>query len=64
MMFNKKFNIILRLTNMGQMHQVGLYLNDLNKFDGSAEMLVTELQHHDQLQKAFETVREIILSNA
>ena len=35
---------------------VGLYLNDLNKFDGSAEMLVTELQHHAQLQKAFEAV--------
>ena len=41
---------------MGEMQQVGLYLNDLNKFDGSAEMLVTELQHHSQLQKAFNAV--------
>ena len=41
---------------MDEMQQVGLYLNDLNKFDGSAEMLVTELQHHSQLQKAFNAV--------
>jgi hypothetical protein len=31
-------------------------LNDLNKFDGSAEMLVTEMQHNDKLQKAFDAV--------
>jgi hypothetical protein len=41
---------------MDQLHEIGLYLNDLNKFDGSAEMLVTELQHGDQLQKAFDAV--------
>jgi hypothetical protein len=28
-----------RLTNMDEMQKIGLYLNDLNKFDGSAEML-------------------------
>lgn len=39
------------------MKSVGLYLNDLNKFDGSAEMLVVEEQHHQQLQKAFVAVR-------
>lgn len=45
---------------MEQMSKVGLYLNDLNKFDGSAEILVTELQHNSQLQKAFETVNKLI----
>lgn len=42
------------------MSKFGLYLNDLNKFDGSAEMLVTEMQHQAQLQKAYETVDFLI----
>ena len=41
---------------MAQLKDIGLYLNDLNKFDGSAEMLVTDLQHSDKLQKAFDLV--------
>jgi hypothetical protein len=45
---------------MDQLHEIGLYLNDLNKFDGSAEMLVTELQHGDQLQKAFDAVNSYL----
>jgi hypothetical protein len=42
---------------MEEMQRVGLYLNDLNKFDGSAEWLVTEMQNNSKLQKAFEAVR-------
>ena len=45
---------------MEEMSKFGLYLNDLNKFDGSAEMLVTEMQHQAQLQKAYETVDFLI----
>lgn len=41
---------------MDHLSEVGLYLTDLNRFDGSAEMLVTEMQHNSQLQKAFEMV--------
>jgi len=41
---------------MEEMQNVGLYLNDLNKFDGSAEWLVTEMQNNSKLQKAFEAV--------
>ena len=41
---------------MEELANVGLYLNDLNKFDGSAEMMVTELQHSTQLQKQFAAV--------
>ncbi|RNA21511.1 soluble guanylate cyclase 88E-like isoform X1 [Brachionus plicatilis] len=43
------------INDMEEMSKFGLYLNDLNKFDGSAEMLVTEMQHEAQLQKAYET---------
>jgi hypothetical protein len=45
------------LSSMEEMQKVGLYLNDLNKFDGSAEWLVTEMQNNSKLQKAFEAVR-------
>ena len=48
---------------MHELHDIGLYLNDLNKFDGSAEMLVTELQHNDQLQKAFDAVSNFLSNN-
>jgi guanylate cyclase len=41
---------------MEQLQEIGLYLNDLNKFDGSAEILVTELQHSDQLTVALNAV--------
>lgn len=41
---------------MDEMFQLGLFINDLSKFDGSSEMLITETEHNNQLQKAFETV--------
>jgi hypothetical protein len=41
---------------MEQLQEIGLYLNDLNRFDGSAEILVTELQHSDQLNFALNAV--------
>lgn len=43
------------LNSLEDLNSVGLYLNDLNKFDGSGEMLVVEEQHNRQLQKAFQT---------
>lgn len=46
---------------MEQLEEIGLYLNDLNKYDGTAEMLVTELQHSDQLRKAFDAVNTFFL---
>ena len=36
------------------MNKLGLYLNDLNAFDGSSEMIVTEMQYLNVLQKAVE----------
>ena len=44
---------------MDQMHKIGLYLNDLNRYDGSGEMLVTELQHNKHLQSAFDAVSQL-----
>jgi hypothetical protein len=41
---------------MAQLKEIGLYLNDLNKYDGTPEILVTELQHSDQLQVALDAV--------
>lgn len=43
------------------MANVGLYLNDLNRFDGSGEMLVIEEQHNQQLQKAFVAVNNLLI---
>ena len=45
------------------MANVGLYLNDLNRFDGSGEMLVIEEQHNQQLQKAFVAVNNLNLNH-
>ena len=42
------------------MPKVGLYLNDLNNFDSSAEILVTQMQHNFELKKAFVAVGLII----
>jgi len=38
---------------MEDMPEIGLYLNDLNNFDSSAEILVTEMQKNFELSKAF-----------
>jgi len=42
-----------------EMLSIGLFLNDLNLYDGSSEILVTGTQHARQLQNAIEKVREI-----
>jgi hypothetical protein len=42
-----------------EMLSIGLFLNDLNFYDGSSEILVTGTQHARQLQNAIEKVREI-----
>jgi hypothetical protein len=49
-----------RLKSVDEMCELGLFLNDLNSFDGTCEMLVTELQHNNQLQKAIEKVSKEI----
>lgn len=36
------------------MSKLGLYLNDLNVFDGSSEMIITEMQYLAVLQKAID----------
>ncbi len=41
------------INNMEDMPEIGLYLNDLNNFDSSAEILVTEMQKNFELSKAF-----------
>ena len=41
---------------MEEMRDIGIYLSDLNKFDGSAEMMVTEMLNTDNLKKNFEEV--------
>lgn len=51
-----KFIFSSRLNSLEDMTNVGLYINDLNRFDGSGEMLIVEEQHNQQLEKAFQTV--------
>ncbi len=41
---------------MKNLSDTGLFLTDLNQFDGGAEILVTDLQHSEVLSKAFEAV--------
>jgi hypothetical protein len=47
-----------RLTTVEEMLSIGLYLNDLNFYDGSSEILISGIQHAKQLQTAIEKVRE------
>ena len=54
--FCSNFGQLFSLNRIEKLQEIGLYLNDLNKFDCSAEILVTELQHNDQLQKAIDVV--------
>jgi hypothetical protein len=42
------------------MLSVGLFLNDLNFYDGSSEILISGIQHARRLQIAIDKVREII----
>ena len=39
--------------NMDDMPEIGLFLNDLNNFDSSAEILVNEMQGTVELSNAF-----------
>lgn len=55
-LFIKITTFSYRLNSIEDMANLGLYLNDLNKFDGTSEMLVVEEQHSRQLQKAFVAV--------
>jgi hypothetical protein len=41
-----------------EMLSIGLFLNDLNFYDGSSEILISGIQHAGQLQTAIEKVRE------
>ena len=43
---------------MEEMLSIGLFLNDLNFYDGSSEILISGIQHAKQLQAAIEKVRE------
>lgn len=52
---------VCSLNSIEDMANVGLYLNDLNRFDGSGEMLVIEEQHNQQLQKAFVAVNNLLI---
>ena len=54
---------VCSLNSIEDMANVGLYLNDLNRFDGSGEMLVIEEQHNQQLQKAFVAVNNLNLNH-
>jgi hypothetical protein len=39
-----------------ELDESGLFLTDLNQFDGGGEILITDLQHKEVLSKAFEAV--------
>ena len=61
MIYNKDLKMLLFighpiLKSMEEMSEIGIYLNDLNRFDGSAEMMVTEMQHNETLKKQFAEV--------
>jgi hypothetical protein len=47
------------LTTTEEMLSVGLFLNDLNFYDGSSEILISGIQHTRQLQTAIDKVRVI-----
>jgi hypothetical protein len=44
------------LKSIEEMSDIGIYISDLNQFDGSAEMMVTEMLNTDNLKKNFEEV--------
>jgi len=48
------------LKSMEEMRDIGIYLSDLNKFDGSAEMMVTEMLNNDKLKKNFDQVLDYV----
>lgn len=48
--------VACRLTTTEEMVSVGLFLNDLNFYDGSSEILISGIQHARQLQMAIEKV--------
>jgi hypothetical protein len=49
------------LKSIEEMSDIGIYLSDLNQFDGSAEMMVTEMLNNDNLKKKFEEVLDYVL---
>ena len=49
-----------RLATTEEMLSIGLFLSDLNSYDGSSEILISGIQHARQLQKAIEKVRDTI----
>lgn len=48
-----------RLATVEEMLSIGLFLNDLNFYDGSSEILISGIQHAKQLQTAIERVSKI-----
>ena len=53
-----RFHFFSRLTTTEEMLSLGLFLNDLNFYDGSSEILISGIQHTRQLQTAIAKVRE------
>ena len=50
-----------RLTTTEEMLSVGLFLHDLNFYDGSSEILIAGMQHARQLQAAIDKVMILFL---
>jgi hypothetical protein len=48
------FSSLYRLSTVEEMKKLGLYINDLSNFDGTSEMIVTEMQHLSVLQAAID----------
>ena len=48
----KNLFYFLRLYTVDEINNLGLYLNDLNAFDGSCQMIITEMQYLAVLEKA------------
>jgi hypothetical protein len=46
---------------MDEMPEVGLFLNNLNNYDSSVELLVNQMQSNFELKKAMKTVSTIVL---
>ena len=52
------FSCIFRLSNLEGLEKVGLYINDLNMFDNSRDMVMAGWQYASQLECSIEQVGE------
>lgn len=55
--------IIYRLCDLKDLQKAGLFINDLNSFDMSRDMVMAGWQHASQLERSIEEVIETIKTN-